>query len=136
MASEKGTIGFAVPINVIKNMIPRILSEKKIAWGWLGVRFKELTLELAETLGLAPVRGVLVSFVSAGEPADRAGILSQDVVLSVDGMRVDRVSELMRIIRGTEAGRDAKLTIFRRGRVFDVPVKLGKKPKIPDGVEG
>ena len=56
MASEKGTMGFAVPINVIKTMIPRILSEEKIAWGWLGVRFAELTLDLAETLGMSPVR--------------------------------------------------------------------------------
>jgi S1-C subfamily serine protease len=136
MASEKGTIGFAVPINVIKNMIPRILSEEKIAWGWLGVRFKELTLGLAESLGLSPIRGVLVSFVSPGQPADRAGILSQDVILSVNELRVDRVSEVMRIIRGTEAGNEAKLTIFRKGATFDLSVKLGNKPKVPDGVEG
>jgi serine protease Do len=136
MTSEKGTIGFAVPINVVKNMIPRILSEEKIAWGWLGVRLSELTLEFADTLGLAPLRGVLVSSVSAGQPADRAGILSQDVILSVNAMRVDRVNQAMRIIRGTEAGSEAKLTIFRRGEIFELPVKLGNKPKVPDGVEG
>jgi serine protease Do len=69
MASEKGTIGFAVPINVIKNMIPRIMAEEKIAWGWLGARFKELTVGVAEQLGLSPVRGVLITFVSPGQPA-------------------------------------------------------------------
>jgi serine protease Do len=136
MASEKGTIGFAVPINVVKSMIPRILSEEKIAWGWLGVRLSELTLEFAATLGLSPLRGVLVSSVSAGQPTDRAGILSQDVILSVNAMRVDRVNEVTRIIRGTEAGSEAKLTIFRKGETFDLPVKLGNKPKISGGVEG
>jgi len=136
MASEKGTMGFAVPINVIKTMIPRILSEEKIAWGWLGVRFAELTLDLAETLGMSPARGVLVSSVLADQPADRAGILSQDVILSVNESRVDRVNEVMRIIKGTEAGSEATLTIFRNGEIFDLPVKLGNKPKIPAGVEG
>jgi S1-C subfamily serine protease len=136
MASEKGTIGFATPINVVKSMIPRILSAEKIAWGWLGVRLSELTLEFADTLGLSPVGGVLVSSVAAGQPADRAGILSRDVILSVNAMRVDRVNEVMRIIRGTEAGSEAKLTIFRRGETFELPVKLGDKPKVPDGVEG
>jgi serine protease Do len=117
-------------------MIPRILSEEKIAWGWLGVRLSELTLEFADTLGLSPLRGVLVSSVSAGQPADRAGILSQDVILSVNAMRVDRVNEIVRIIRGTEAGSEAKLTIFRKGETFELPVKLGNKPKISGGVEG
>ena len=129
-------MGFAVPINVIKTMIPRILSEEKITWGWLGVRFAELTLDLAETLGMSPVRGVLVSSVLAGQPADRAGILSQDVILSVNESRVDRVNEVMRIIKGTEAGSEATLTIFRNGEIFDLPVKLGNKPKIPAGVDG
>ncbi len=136
MASEKGTIGFAVPINVIKNMIPRIMAEEKIAWGWLGARFKELTMGVAEELGLSPVRGVLITFVSPDQPAERAGIRSEDVILAVNEMRVDRVRELMRMIKGTEAGSDIKLTVFRGGKVFNVPVKLGKKPKIPDGVEG
>jgi serine protease Do len=131
-ASENRTIGFAVPINVIKTMIPRLLSGEKIVWGWLGVKLSDLTLELADGLGVSPVRGVLVSSVLADQPAERAGILSRDVILSVDDIAVDRPSEVLRVINGTEVGNDVTLTIFRRGETVVVPVKLGNKPRAAD----
>jgi serine protease Do len=135
MASEKGTIGFAIPINVVKKLIPRLLSGEKLIWGWLGVRLSELTLESADELGLTPVRGVLVSSVLEGQPADKAGIRSRDVILSVNETRVDRTNEVLRLIRGIEAGSQANLTIFRKGETFDLPVKLGTKPRT-EGLEG
>jgi serine protease Do len=135
-ASDKGTIGFAVPINVIKAMIPRLLRREQIAWGWLGVKLSELTLEAADGLGVSPVRGVLVSSVLADEPADRAGVLSRDVILSVDDIAVDRPSEVLRVIKGTEVGNEVSLTIFRRGETLVLPVKLGNKPKALDEHEG
>ena len=131
-ASENRTIGFAVPINVIKAMIPRLLSGEKIVWGWLGVKLSELTLELADGLGVSPVRGVLVSSVAADQPADRAGVLSRDIILAVDDIAVDRVGEVLRVIKGTEVGNEVTLTIFRSGETFVVPVKLGKKPMAQD----
>jgi serine protease Do len=135
-ASENRTIGFAVPINVIKAMIPRLLSGEKIVWGWLGVELSELTLELADGLGVSPVRGVLVSSVAADQPADRAGLLSRDVILAVDDIAVDRVGEVLRVIKGTEVGNEVTLTIFRSGETFVVPVKLGKKPVAQGEHEG
>ena len=135
-ASENRTIGFAVPTNVIKAMIPRLLSGEKIVWGWLGVKLSELTLELADGLGVSPVRGVLVSSVAADQPADRAGVLSRDVILAVDDIAVDRVGEVLRVIKGTEVGNEVTLTIFRGGETFVVPVKLGKKPMSQDEHEG
>jgi serine protease Do len=104
-------------------MILRLLRGEKIVWGWLGVKLSELTLELADGLGVSPVRGVLVSSVTADQPADRAGVLSRDVILSVDDIAVDRVSEVLRVIKGTEVGNEVTLTIFRRGETLVVPVK-------------
>lgn len=135
-ASKNGTIGFAVPINVIKAMIPRLLSGEKIVWGWLGVKLSELTLELAEGLGVSPVRGVLVSSALADQPAAQAGVRSRDVILSVDDIAVDRASEVLRIIKGTEVGNEVTLTIFRGGETLVLPVKLGKKPVAQDEHEG
>jgi serine protease Do len=131
-ASENRTIGFAVPINVIKAMIPRLLSGEKIVWGSLGIKLSEFTLETADGLGVSPVRGVLVSSVLADQPAERAGVLSRDVILSVDDIAVDRPSEVLRVIKGTEVGNEVTLTIFRRGETLLVPVKLGNKPGAPD----
>jgi serine protease Do len=128
-AAENRTIGFAVPINVIKTMIPRLLKGEKIVWGWLGAKLSELTLELADGLGVSPVRGVLVSSVLADQPAARAGVLSRDVILSVNDIAVDRPSEVLRVIKGTEVGNEVTLTIFRSGETLVVPVKLGNKPE-------
>jgi serine protease Do len=117
-------------------MIPRLLTGEKIVWGWLGVKLSELTLEVADNLGVSPVRGVLVSSVLADQPADRAGVLSRDVILSVDDIVVDRPSEVLRVIKGTEVGNEVTLTIFRSGETFVVPVKLGNKPGALEEHEG
>lgn len=136
MASEQGNMGFAVPINVIKTIIPRLLSGEKIVRGWLGVRVSELSLEGAEALALSPVRGVLVSAVLPGQPAERGGIHSHDVILAINGARVDSPRELIRMIRGIEAGREVSLAIYRKGETLKLSVQLGQEPKSPQRREG
>lgn len=136
MASERGNMGFAVPINVIKTILPRLLNGEKIVWGWLGVRLSELTLEGAEALRLSPVRGVLVSAVLPGHPAEKGGLLSHDVILSVNGLRVDSPRELIRIIGSNEAGKEVNLAVFRKGETLRLAVRLGQRPKTPERREG
>lgn len=136
MASEQGNMGFAVPINVIKAIIPRLLSGDKIVRGWLGVRVSELSLEGAEALALSPVRGVLVSAVLPGQPAERGGILSHDVILAVNDTRVDSPRELIRMIGGMEAGREVSLAIYRKGETLRLSVQLGQKPKSQERRDG
>lgn len=136
MASERGNMGFAVPINAIKEMIPRLLRGEQVVWGWLGVRVSEVTLEMADSFGLSPARGVLVSDVLPGQPAEKGGLLSRDVILSVNGIQVDSPREVIRMIHGTESGSEVKLTVFRRGRMVDLSVRLGSRPKASQGREG
>ncbi len=136
MASQSGNMGFAIPISVIKNIIPRLLKGEKIVWGWLGVRVSELTLELADTLGLSPARGVLVNSVLPGQPAEKGKILPRDVILAVNGAEVDNPREFTRIISGTEAGSEVKLTIFRKGELLQHSVTLTAKPGETEGREG
>jgi len=129
MASERGNMGFATPINVIKKIIPRLLNGEKFVWGWLGVRMAELSLEMGKTLGLSPVRGVLVSAVSQGQPADRGGVRKQDIILSVNDAQVDSPRDVLRMIGGLEAGKIVKLTIVRNGKTIQLSVPLGTKPE-------
>lgn len=136
MASQSGNMGFAVPISVIKNIVPRLLKGEKIVWGWLGVKVSELTLEMADALRLSPARGVLVGSVLPGQPAEKGKVLAQDVILAVDGVEVDNPRELTRLIGGTEAGSEVKLTIFRKGEILRRSVLLAPKPKETEGREG
>lgn len=136
MASQSGNMGFAVPISVIKNIIPRLVKGEKIVWGWLGVRVSELTLELADTLGLSPARGVLINSVLPGQPAEKGKVQPRDVILAVDGVEVDTPRELTRLIGGTEAGSEVKLTIFRKGEILQRSVLLAPKPQETAGREG
>lgn len=136
MASQNGTMGFAVPIAVIKNLLPRLERGEKIVWGWLGVRVSELTLEAADKLGLSPAKGVFVNSVVAGQPAEKGNILPHDVILAVNGVEVDNPREFTRIISGAEAGSEVRLTIFRKGGLLQRSVILAPRPQETGGREG
>ncbi|HWP60430.1 MAG TPA: trypsin-like peptidase domain-containing protein [Candidatus Acidoferrales bacterium] len=136
MASQTGNLGFAVPINVIKKMLPKLVNKEQVAWGWLGVKVAELTVERAADLGLWPVRGVIISDVLPGQPAWKSDLLAQDVVLAVDGVAVDSPREFIRLIGGTEAGKEVSLTIFRGGKLLSRSVLLGTKPTKSEEREG
>ena len=129
MASERGNMGFATPINVIKKMIPRLLGGEKLVWGWLGVQMAEVSLDQAKTMGLLLLKGAVVRSVLPGQPAARGGILKQDIILSVNDTQVGSPRDVLRMIGGLEAGRVVKLTILRQGKTLHLSVPLGTKPE-------
>ena len=136
MASEHGSMGFATPINAIKRMVPRLMNGHKLVWGWLGLQMAEVSLDQAKSLGLSPVKGVLVNSVLPGQSAERGGIRSQDVILSVNDTQVDSPRDVLRMISGLEAGRVVRLTILRKGQTLQLSVPLGKKPDSQKEMEG
>ncbi len=129
MASERGNMGFATPINAIKRVLPRLIKGEKLAWGWLGVQMSDISLEQAKALGIHPAKGVVVSSVLPGQPAARGGIQKQDVILSVNETQVDSPREVARLIGGIEAGRVVHLTILRKGKSMQLSVPLGIRPE-------
>jgi serine protease Do len=136
MASERGNMGFATPINVIKRVLPRLMSGQKLVWGSLGIQVAEISLEQARTLGLSPVKGVLVNSVLPGQSADQGGIQSQDIILSVNDTQVDSPRDVRRMIEGLEAGRVVKIRILRQGKTLQISVPLGRKAEAPREIEG
>ena len=129
MASERGNMGFATPINVVKRIIPRLLAGEKLVWGWLGVHMAELSLEQAKILGLPPAKGAVVRLVVPDQPAARGGILKQDIILSVNDTQVHSPRDVLRMIGGLEAGKVVNLTILRKGKTLQLSVPLGTKPE-------
>lgn len=136
MASERGNLGFATPINVIKRILPRLASGEKFAWGWLGVQMSDISLDQARSLGVFPAKGVVVDTVLPGQPAARGGVQKQDVILSVNDTQVDSPRDVARVIGGLEAGRVVRLSILRKGKSMQLSIPLGAKPESTKAREG
>lgn len=127
VASGQG-IGFAIPISMAKNIIDQIISKGTIERSWLGVGIQKLTPELAESMGLKKIEGVLVNRVYENSAADKAGIKEGDVVLECNGTKLDDPSDLQKIVINTPIGGILNLKVYREGKTFNLQVKTEKMP--------
>jgi len=125
MAARNGTIVFAIPINLVKGLLPQLASTGKVQWGWLGVGIAEIGDEDMPKYGLKEPRGVLIRSVVAGQPADQGGLKPDDVVLAVDGASIEGPRDLQRIIASTPVGRAVKLFVLRGGKETELSVTVG-----------
>jgi len=111
-------IGFAIPINIAKDLIPQLKEKGRVIRGWLGVGIQRVTSELAESFGLEEPKGALVSQVFKGDPADRAGIKQGDIILEFDGKEIEEFGDLSRITASIPPGKKVKIKIFRDGEIL------------------
>ncbi|HVY47561.1 MAG TPA: trypsin-like peptidase domain-containing protein [Minicystis sp.] len=130
--ANANSIGFAIPINMVKQLLPMLLKEGKIRRSQVGVVVDALNPIEADRLKRPDRKGAWVKNVIAGGPADRAGIAPDDVIIGFDGKPVADPNELrwMASIAGVNHVVDVR--IARGDRVFDVKVKLGELPEAPD----
>jgi len=119
-------IGFAIPSNLAKPVIDQIRQYGHPRRGWLGVNIQSVTDDIAESLGLDKPRGALIASVTDGGPAQAAGILPGDVVLSFDGKAVDDMRHLPRIVAETPIGQTVKVTVWRKRKELVLDVKVGE----------
>jgi serine protease Do len=136
MAAVNGSIGFAIPVNLVKALLPQLAEKGKVEWGWLGVTIAEVPDEEAAKFGLKEPKGVLIRQVAAGQPADQGGIRANDVVVSVDGASVEGPRDLQRIISSTPVGKVVKISLMREGKETEVAVTVGAyqaqpMPRVP-----
>ena len=117
-------IGFAVPINMAKDVLPDLRESGRAIRGQLGVFLAPVTDEAKEAMGLTSKDGALVQRVIAGSPADKAGLQPGDVITKIDGKPVVQVKELQRQIAGTRPGSEIKLTYQREGKSAVANAKL------------
>jgi len=126
VASGQG-IGFAIPVNLAKNIIEQLKSSGEVTRGWLGVGIQNLTPELAAYYGLKDDEGVLVTQVFKGDPAEKAGIQPNDIIVAVDEQPVSTVRELSAVIANTRVGKRTAITFWRNGKKQTVHVELAKR---------
>jgi serine protease DegQ len=121
-------IGFAVPISIAKSVMEQIIEGGEVSRGWLGVELQSLTPELAESFGLAKPSGVLVSRTLAGGPADKGGIRDSDIIVELDGRRIDDRPTLVLRVAGIAPGKVVPLKVLRKGAEKTLDVEIGRRP--------
>lgn len=119
-------IGFAIPIDLVKEILPELIKTGKVTRGWLGVSIQSITPEIAQSLGLEKSRGALVANVFEGSPADQAGIRTGDVIVEYDGNRIEESSQLPILVARSEVGETVKATVIRDGKKVPITVKIGE----------
>jgi serine protease Do len=125
-------IGFAIPINMARQIMEDLIYEGKVTRGWLGVMIQDLDQTTREALGLASeIKGVLIGDVFKGQPAEKAGIKRGDIVVSVEGKAVESPNELRNAIAAIHPGKKVPIELLRNGKKQTVSVTLtgrdGKK---------
>ena len=119
-------IGFAVPSDTARSVVSQLLEFGETRRGWLGVNILHVTDELAESIALGKARGAMVSAVTAAGPAEKAGLLSGDVVIKFDGRNVRVMRDLPRMVADTPVGKEVDVTVFRDGKEVELKVNLGR----------
>ncbi len=132
-------ISFAIPMDEAIRVSDQLRATGKVSRGRIGVQIGPVDKEVAESIGLGSATGALVSAVEPDSPAAKAGLQAGDVIVQFNGTKIDKVSDLPRLVGNTKPGSKASLTIFRRGKqqqlsitVADVPADESQIAQAPE----
>jgi len=125
---QSAGVGFAVPINVAKEILPQLRSRGKVVRGWLGVEIQALSEDMARTYRMKDNKGALINDVRSDSPAEKAGLKADDVVVGVDGRAIEDNGDLSRYIASKAPGTTVNLRVLRGSTEQTIPVTLGTFP--------
>jgi len=132
MAARNGSIGFAIPANLVKLLVPQLATKGKVEWGWLGVSIAEIGDDDLDRLKLREARGVLVRGVMPGEPADQGGVKPDDVIIALDGTTLEAPRDLQRVVSTTPVGKRVRVVVLRAGEQKEIEVTIGRYQERPE----
>jgi len=119
-------IGFAIPINIARNVVTQLKEQGRVIRGWLGVVVQKVTPELGESFGIKEGKGALIADVDREGPAAKAGIESGDIILEFDGREIKEMEDLPLLVAETQVGKAVDVLLLRNGKKKNVSVKIGE----------
>ena len=123
-------IGFAIPVSTAANVMEQIIRTGSVTRGWIGIEAQEITEELAESFGLQSTDGALIAGVQRGSPADAGGVKPGDILVSVAGKKVKDPQAMLDLIAGQKPGETVPFSFWRRNKVVETTIRVGKRPPI------
>jgi serine protease Do len=136
MIIQPGTgIGFAIPINMAKQILNDLIKQGKVVRPWLGISVQELTPEIAEQFQVKEKEGVIVAQIHPGTGAEKAGLGSGDIIKSVDDKAIKNTNELIKEIQKKKVGQKVKLNVVRDGKPMPIEVTLTAMPDKPEALK-
>ncbi len=119
-------LSFAIPVNVVKSVVEQLKDTGYVSRGWLGVLIQNVDRNLAESFGLDRPIGALVSKVTEQSPAAKAGVQTGDIILSFNGVEIERSSNLPPLVGLVPAGSEAEMEVLRKGERVTLPVTIAE----------
>ncbi len=119
-------IGFAIPINMAKSVMPQLKERGKVIRGWLGVSIQVVTQEIKEKFGLKTEEGALIGEVTKDSPADNGGLKRGDVIINFDDKKVKAMKSLPSMVAETPVGKKVEIIIIRKGKEKRLTVNIGE----------
>jgi len=127
--SGANTIGFAIPIAVVKQILPQLREKGRVVRGFMGVQPQAITADMVDQLGLKSTKGALIAEVVPKSPASEAGLKPGDVVVALNGRPVNDPNQFQRDVGTVQPGQLAKVDVLRDGKTHTVNVKLKARPE-------
>lgn len=122
-------IGFAIPIDLARDVMQQIIEHGEVIRGWLGVAIQNITEDLAQSFELASLDGVIISNIIRNGPADQAGLTRGDVITRINGAEVKNVRSALTLISQAKPGSTVKISGIRRGKNFEADATVMQRPK-------
>ena len=119
-------IGFAIPTNLVKELLPQLKDKGKVVRGFVGVTIQKVTPDLADSLGLKQAGGALVADVAKGGPADRAGIKTGDVIVEFDRKEIKDSADLPLQVARTAPGKTVPVKVLRASKEMTLSLAVGE----------
>ena len=124
-------IGFAIPINLAKNIMTDLIKNREVIRPWVGIGLQDLTQDLMEQFNLKEKGGALISQVFEGGPAEKAGLKAGDVIVNIDGEKIENSQDVVRQVLKKQVGQKTEFDVLREGKEIKVPIITAKMPSEP-----